>query len=175
MTTVPQILVVTGASGAGKTATVRALDALAIPGIQCFHFDSIGVPTADVMERDFGGGEQWQESATAEWLARLSSLPADVRLAVLDAQTRPSFVFTAAVRALPRVVHVVLLDCSPHLRTERLCGPRRQPELATAQMDQWAIYLRGQAEAMGLPLIDTTTLTVDEAAAQLEKLTRTRC
>lgn len=99
MTAVPRILVVTGASGTGKTATVRALDALAVPGIQCFHFDSIDVPTPDVMERDFDGGEQWQASATAEWLAQLSSLPADAGLAVLDAQTRPSFVFSAAPRA----------------------------------------------------------------------------
>ena len=85
------------------------------------------------MERDFGGGEQWQAVATADWLARLGSLPDDVDLAVLDGQTRPSFVFDAAARALPRVVHVVLLDCSPHVRTERLRGPRRQPELATAK------------------------------------------
>ena len=42
---VPRLLVVTGASGAGKTATVQALDARAVPGVQCFHFDSIGVPT----------------------------------------------------------------------------------------------------------------------------------
>jgi type II secretory pathway predicted ATPase ExeA len=48
------ILVVTGASGAGKTATVRALDARGIPGVRCFYFDSIGVPTAEVMERDYG-------------------------------------------------------------------------------------------------------------------------
>lgn len=50
-----RILVITGASGAGKTANVRALDARAIPGVRCFYFDSIGVPTVDVMERDYGG------------------------------------------------------------------------------------------------------------------------
>ncbi len=81
---VARILVVTGASGAGKTAAVRALDARAVPGVRCFYFDSIGVPTADVMERDYGGGEQWQASATAEWLARLGNLPEDVRVAVLE-------------------------------------------------------------------------------------------
>jgi hypothetical protein len=175
MTAVPGILVVTGASGAGKTATVQALDARAVPGVRCFHFDSIGVPTPDVVERDFGGAERWQASATGEWLARLSSLSADVHLAVLDGQMRPRFVFDSAARALPRGVHVVLLDCSPRVRKERLRGPRQQPELATAQMDQWATYLRGQADSMDLPVIDTTTLTVDEAAAQLEELARTRC
>jgi dephospho-CoA kinase len=174
ITAARRILVVTGASGAGKTATVRALDARAVPGIQCFHVDSIGVPTADVMERDFGGVEQWQESATAEWLARLSGLPDDVNVAVLDAQTRPSFVFSAAAQALPRVVNVVLVECSPRVRAERLRGPRQQPELVTAQMDQWAAYLRAQADALGLPVISTTTLTVAAAAAQLEKVLAAR-
>jgi hypothetical protein len=163
-----QILVVTGASGAGKTATVQALDSRGVPGVRCFYFDSIGVPTAAVMERDYGGGEQWQALATAEWLARLGSLPETVRCAVLEGQTRPSFVFGAAARAAPRAVHAVLLDCAPDVRAARLCGPRQQPELATARMDHWAAYLRGQADALDLAVIDTTNLTVAEAAEQLE-------
>jgi chloramphenicol 3-O-phosphotransferase len=166
----PRILVVTGASGAGKTATVRALDARAVPGVQCFYFDSIGVPTAEVMERDYGGGEQWQASATADWIARLGGLPASVRVAVLDGQTRPSFVFDAAARVVPGTVHVVLLDCSPDVRAARLRGPRQQPELANDRMDHWAAYLRGQADALDLAVIDTSLLTVSEAATELEEI-----
>jgi hypothetical protein len=120
------------------------------------------------MERDYGGGEQWQAAATAEWLVRLSNLPRDVRVAVLDGQTRPSFVFAAAARAAPATVHVVLLDCSAAVRNERLRGPRQQPELANARMDHWAAYLRGQADALKLTVIDTSLLTVTEAAEQLE-------
>lgn len=164
------ILVVTGASGAGKTAAVDTLSARVVPGIECFHFDSIGVPTAEVMERHYGGGEQWQAEATAEWLARLGSLPADIRVAVLDAQTRPSFVFGAARRAAPRAVHVVLFDCAAEVRAARLRGPRRQPDLVTARMDQWAAYLRGQANALNLSVIETTSLTVAEAASDLEAI-----
>jgi hypothetical protein len=167
---VPRLLVVTGASGAGKTATVQALEARAVPGVQCFYFDSIGVPTTEVMERDYGGGEQWQASATAEWLARLGRLPEDVRVAVLDGQTRPSFVFGAAAQASPRTAHVVLLDCSSDVRAARLRGPRLQPELATDRMDHWAVYLRGQADALNLAVIDTSLLSVTEAARQLEEM-----
>lgn len=166
------ILVVTGASGVGKTATVETLDARGLAGVQCFYFDSIGVPTPDVMERDHGGGEQWQASATADWLGRLGRLPSTVRLAVLDGQTRPSFVFSAASRAAPRTVHVVLLDCGVDVRGTRLRGSRRQPELADPRMDRWATYLRAQADELTLPVIDTSDLTVTEATDQLENIVR---
>lgn len=71
----------TGASGAGKTAAVRAIDARHIDGVRCFHFDSIGVPTVEVMERDHGGSERWQASVANQWLMQLGSLPEDVRIA----------------------------------------------------------------------------------------------
>jgi hypothetical protein len=166
------VLVVTGASGSGKTAAVQALDARGIPGIRCFFFDSIGVPTAEVMNRDYGGGEHWQAFATDEWLTRLGRLPAEVRVAVLDGQTRPSFVFGAAARAAPLAVHVVLLDCASPVRVARLLGPRQQPDLATAQMDMWAVYLRDQADALHLDVIDTTTANIAQTAERLDELVR---
>jgi hypothetical protein len=124
------------------------------------------------MQRQYGSGEQWQAYATKEWLRNLSGLPEDVRVAVLDGQTRPSVVLDLAAREAHRSVHVVLLDCSADTRSARLRGPRQQPELATATMDNWAAYLRGQADALRLPVIDTTTLTVAEAADELERLVR---
>jgi adenylylsulfate kinase-like enzyme len=48
----PAILVVTGASGSGKTAAVRALDARDLPGVRCYYFDTVGVPSREEMERD---------------------------------------------------------------------------------------------------------------------------
>ena len=167
------ILVVTGASGAGKTTAVRAIEARDLAGVRCFYFDSTGVPNAEVMERDFGGGDKWQAHATAQWLARLDALPAEVRVAVLDGQTRPSVVLDAVKGAPAREVHVALLDCAPETRGERLRGPRGQPELANARMSSWAAYLRGQADALRLPIVDTTTLSVDEVADALEALIRT--
>jgi len=166
------ILVITGASGAGKTTAVNALDARNVPGVRCFFFDSIGVPGVEVMERDFGSGEQWQAFATGDWIARLGALPDEVCVAVLDGQTRPSFVFAAAGRAARRQVHVVLLDCSPEIRASRLAGARQQPELASERMNNWAAYLRGQADALRLDVIDTSSLTVDEVADRLEVLVR---
>jgi ABC-type methionine transport system ATPase subunit len=40
---VPAILVVVGASGAGKTTLVRRLAALELSGVGCYSFDDIGI------------------------------------------------------------------------------------------------------------------------------------
>ena len=164
------IVVVTGASGAGKTAAVAALEKRALPGVACFYFDSIGIPTLEVMEQEHGGAERWQADTTNAWLTRLAALGDGVRIAILDGQTRPSTVLAAPGAGTTWHPQVVLFDCSPEVRAARLHGPRGQPELGTARMDSWAAYLRGQADALGLPIVDTTALTIDETAQRLEAI-----
>jgi energy-coupling factor transporter ATP-binding protein EcfA2 len=152
----PAQLVVLGASGAGKTTLVRRLAALALPEVGCYHFDTIGVPSAEEIAARFGGGESWQAWALDEWVARLTRNEDRVALAVLDAQVRPSAVRDAFVRHGVVFGGMVLVDCGYAERNARLQGPRGQPELANPEMDTWAAYLRGQADALGLPVIDTT-------------------
>jgi AAA domain-containing protein len=152
-----QIVVVTGASGAGKTTVVTRLAARNIAGVTCAFFDSVGVPPPDEMPLD------WQEKTTTEWIRRLSREPAE--LAVLDGQTRPTF----ALRAFTEIGvrgSVVLLHCARKVRTARLVA-RGQPELATDDMHAWAAYLCGQADALGLPVIDTSDLSIEQATDAL--------
>lgn len=78
-----RIVVVTGASGAGKTTVVIRLAERNLAGVTCAFFDSVGVPPPDEMPPD------WQEKTTHEWIQRLARAPADI--AVLDGQTRPTF------------------------------------------------------------------------------------
>lgn len=163
----PALLFVIGASGAGKTAAVHALAAHGLPGVRCYHFDTIGVPAPEVMERDWGGGERWQEDATRRWIERLVANEDGARRAVLEGQTRPSFIQRWIAGAGVGHVRIVLLDCTPAARAARLAGPRGQPELATQQMDTWAVYLRGQADALRLPVVDTSRMAVAEVAAAL--------
>src|SRR5215471_4523178 len=163
----PDILVVTGASGSGKTATVRALEARALPGVRCYYFDAVGVPSDQTMHRSFGSPEQWQAAITRAWIERLTADPDGADVYVLDGQTRPSYVRSAVERIGAALVRVVLLDCAAHARHARLAGPRGQPELSNARMDCWATYLRGQAAALELPVIDTTDLEVDDAVDAL--------
>jgi hypothetical protein len=65
----PAILVVTGASGAGKSTLFRGLAALGLPGIGCYEFDTIGIPTEAEMAARFGGGEGFQAWALDAWVA----------------------------------------------------------------------------------------------------------
>ncbi len=163
-----RLLVLVGASGAGKTETARHL-ATREPWAGHVHFfDAIGVPSAGEMASRHGGPEGWQRWATEEWIERLASRPAAIQL--LEGQTRPSFVRAAASRHTALEVRTVLLDCSPGTRARRLAGPRGQPELADRRMDCWAAYLRGQADALGIPVVETDDLTVGQVAAEVERL-----
>jgi len=155
----PGILVVTGASGSGKTATVRALEARALSGVRCYYFDAVGVPSPE--RRGSGSPEGWQAVTTKEWISRLAADPDGAQVYVLDGQTRPSFVRSAVEGIVGAHVRIVLLDCATGVRHARLVGPRGQPELSNSQMDCWAAYLRGQADALNLPVIDTTDLAID--------------
>jgi hypothetical protein len=163
----PAILVVTGASGSGKTAAVSVIAARALPGIRCYHFDAVGVPSQEEMDRDFGGGEQWQALTTQQWLDRLAADPDGAAVYVLDGQTRPSFVLKAADRARLDSVRIILLDCEPSVRHTRLIELRGQSELVNSRMDCWAAYLRGQADALDLPVIDTTDQDIQAVADAL--------
>jgi hypothetical protein len=165
----PAVLVVVGASGAGKSTLTRALAALGMPGVVCHHFDTIGVPAAEEIAARFGDGAAWQGWALDQWVRRLVRNDDGATLATLDAQVRPH----SALDALQRhgVMHgrVVLVDCSYSERNARLRGPRGQPELATPDMDCFAAYMRGQADALGLPVLDTTGRPVAACLAELRR------
>jgi len=159
----PRLLFVIGASGAGKTAAVRTLERRGLPAVRCYYFDSIGVPSPEDMERRWGGGDRWQEDATRHWIERLTS-NADT-VSVLDGQTRPAFIqpHTAGVS-----YRIVLLDCTPAVRATRLRDGRSQPELVTERMESWATYLRREADAHNLPIVDTSQLSIDAVADALQ-------
>jgi GTPase SAR1 family protein len=170
------ILAIVGASGVGKTTVLHMLTERRLPGVGCYHFDSIGVPSPEAMRREFGGPENWQAAMTDRWIERLAANEDGIDVAVLEGQTRPSFLGTAFARCGIQRTDIVLLDCSPEERSVRLNGPRAQPELATPRMDSWAAYLRGQANALGIAVYDTTstdpTTVADILARHIETLRR---
>ena len=167
------LVFVLGASAAGKTTAVEGLAAGQLANVRCHHFDSIGVPSATEMERQHGSVENWQAAATHRWIERLSGDPEEPEVHVLEGQTRPSFVQPALEAIGVMVAQIVLLDCTPEVRRTRLLGSRNQPELATERMDNWAAYLRGQADALSLPVIDTSDIDIATVVHQLTDIVET--
>jgi len=163
------ILVITGASGSGKTAIVTALSAQAAPGIRYHHFDAVGVPNPETMTAQYGSPEGWQVAICHQWITRLATDPTDRALDVLEGQVRPGTVQEAFQTNRVRRGRILLLDCAPAAREARLHGPRNQPELATVQMTAWAAYLRGQADALHVPTLDTTHLSLTEAIERVRQ------
>lgn len=159
-----RILIVTGASGAGKTTLVRRVADRGVPNVSFNFFDSIGVPALEEMVRRFGSTEAWQRAMTEQWIVRL--LKNEHGLCVLEGQMRPSVVREFFKRHHVDG-HMLLLDCSHDVREARLRDHRAQPELVTTDMACWAAYLRGQADALDLPIINTSALTIEAATDAL--------
>lgn len=114
-----------------------------------------------------GGGDQWQEDATRRWIELLSRETSQSAVTVLDGQTRPTFIGPHA-SAAGATYRIVLLDCTPAVRATRLRDGRSQPELVTERMENWAAYLRREAGTHGVPIIETSQLSIEAVADALQ-------
>jgi dephospho-CoA kinase len=160
----PAVLVVTGASGSGKTTLVDAIQARALAGVRCYHFDSVGVPSVGRMMAEYGSPQAWQIATTRRWIETLAANADAARVAILEGQVRPDVVMEAFASSGIEHRRILLVDCAPETRTARLRGTAHEDERLAPQMNTWAAYLRGQADALRLPVLETTGLTVAEAA-----------
>ena len=157
---------VIGASGSGKTAAVRELERHS--GVRAFYFDGIGVPSEQERQEKWGNSGGWQRAATIEWVRRIR--PPLVRgAAVLDGQTRPSFIAEACQLSGVTNYRIVLVTCSDDIRRARLCN-RGQPELANVQMMEWAKYLIVETQRVGGTVIDNDRLSIAQTAAALARI-----
>lgn len=163
----PAILVLTGASGAGKTTLTLNLNELAIPGVKGFNCDRVKIESDETT-----GSADRQADILRYWISQLSRPEIGIELAVLDTQIRPHKALEVLNEAEINYAQIVLVDCAPVKRNERLQTHRAQPELANPRMDCWAAYLRGQADALKLSIIDTSDSPIDKSLVELELLVR---
>ena len=93
MLRIPFILFISGVSGAGKTTILRKLcQQLSPKTTQCFHFDSIGIPTIDEMIEKYGSPSEWQYAMTEVWVNRLLTEYRDKPLLILEGQINLKFI-----------------------------------------------------------------------------------
>ena len=156
------VVVLIGASGSGKTTIARAVATRAGVAAKVFHFDSIGVPSLEEMVRGYGSAEAWQRVKTNDWMLKLA-LEAEASVSVLfEGQTRFSFLAEGAVAAGGLAYVPILVDCDDDTRCRRLRFERKQSELASVEMLNWAQYLRRQARRGGHQILDTTALSLED-------------
>lgn len=160
-------VILTGASGSGKTTIATAVEQRHGDEVQVFHFDRIGVPPVDRMIAEHGSGEGWQRAKTFEWLAKLAPLTGAGCRLLFEGQTRLSFLAAAAQAAGITAYWPILVDCDDATRTRRLCLERRQPELADEKMMAWAACLRREAVARACDMLDTSALALDQCVAHV--------
>jgi uridine kinase len=166
MTTVqdklPHIIFISGASGAGKTSLIKHL---AIKysdfSIAAFHFDSIGVPPVEEMNKQYGSPREWQRAMTNEWVKRLIHESENKELLILEGQTDLTFIESAFKSNYFENYTIILIHCSHDLRHTRLQN-RGQTELINDEMDNWANYLHKQATSKHILILDSGIMTIDE-------------
>ncbi|MBA3537650.1 MAG: GNAT family N-acetyltransferase [Tatlockia sp.] len=166
----PVIVFLTGASGAGKTTILEALNKQLSASIVCLHFDDIGVPTEQEMISIYGSGSEWQKAMTYRWIKNLLKDYQNKKLVILEGQVNLDFIVSAFEEFNFHQYKIVLAHCDNITRHKRLQQDRNQPELINDNMDTWADFLKKQAIAKKAMILDTTFMNLDEMVCQFGKL-----
>jgi hypothetical protein len=116
---------------------------------------------------EYGSGEAWQRAKTMEWMMQLTEVVRQGRTVLFEGQTRLSFLAEGAAAAGGVGYAPILADCDDQTRILRLSVNRGQPELADANMMNWAQWLRRDAFDRGCEVLDTSALSLEECAVQV--------
>ena len=164
-----KIYFITGASGVGKTTLVEGLKEKYQdhPEWTFLHFDSVGVPSPEDMEKDFGSGENWQKETTNDWVKKMV-MEYENQNIIFEGQVNLDFIENAFQKVGFSDYRTILVDCSDEVMRERLEGERAQPELFTQDMINWRSFLRKQAEEKNIDVIETSDIEKSEVIEKFE-------
>jgi|SRR5215510_875196 len=166
------LVILTGASGSGKTTIAEAVAARYGEQVEVHHFDNIGVPPPEQMIANYGSGEAWQRTMTYEWMAKIAATPRIGGRVLLEGQTRLSFVIEATAAVGISDYELILADCDDATRNKRLLSDRRQRSLATPTMMNWARHLRSEAEQVRCTILNTAHLSLEHCVQRIWDLLR---
>ena len=163
------LVILTGASGSGKTAIAETIEEH-YPSIKVFRFDTIGVPSPEVIAT-FGTGHMpggaWQRAMTLQWLERIAPIVAAGQRVLFEGQMRIAFIREALSASNIENARILCVECDDSTRTRRLIHDRLQPELANESMLGWSRYLHREALEAGCEILDTTNLSLAESVSHV--------
>ena len=163
------LVVLTGASGAGKTTLAAGIQSLHLARLSVLFFDSIGIPSAAELEA-FGTEHQpggaWQRQATMQWMDRIAGMLRAGESVLFEGQMRIAFIREAIAASNIANGRILLIDCADNFRFSRLTD-RGQPHLASRDMMNWSRYLREEAFQVGCEILDTGAQTLAECLERL--------
>jgi RNase adaptor protein for sRNA GlmZ degradation len=162
-----RLVILTGASGSGKTAIADAIKVGHPKLADVLHFDSIGVPSPEAMVAGWGSGEDWQRASTSAWMTRIAAMSDQRRAVLFEGQMRLAFLRESVAAAAIADFSVMLIDCDDETRTRRLVSTRHQPDLANARMMNWAAHLRREAQESGCEILDTSQAPLEASVAHV--------
>lgn len=162
-----RLVVLTGASGSGKTAIAQAIASQRPSVAEVLRFDSIGVPSAHAMIAGWGSSEAWQRAMTLDWMARISAMRELDRPVLFEGQMRLAFLQEGILSAGLAGTRIILVNCNDATRLHRLTTERRQPELAAPTMMSWAAYLRREAQEAKCEILDTTEVSLSSSVERV--------
>ncbi|MGF7183225.1 hypothetical protein [Tunturiibacter psychrotolerans] len=166
------LVIMTGGSGSGKTAIAKAIE-VDRPSINVCCFDSIGVPSAEVMAT-FGTGHQpggaWQRAMTFKWFERIAPTLVAGNTVLFEGQMRIAFIREALTVFAIEKARVLCVECDDYTRARRLTHDRSKPELANESMMGWSRYLHQEAVEAGYEILDTTDLSLAESVRAVHSI-----
>lgn len=152
--TKPYLILVTGASGTGKTTIVKAIEKKLNNKLVSFnYFDDIGVPSFESMVSNFGSPQRWQEVTTHAWMAKLSAL-SDKKLIILEGSFNPEFAIAKLQKPELENCLVICIHTDKAQREARLLQNRNQPELVSQDMENFARVLKERTLALGGEIVE---------------------
>jgi len=167
--TPPFIVLITGASGSGKTTTLKAVEQQLSPALVSInYFDDIDVPSFEEMVASHGSGEKWQEWATHSWVEKLANKMTEKKLIILEGSFYPEFALSRLEELGVMNYLFISLHADRKVREERLVLYRKQPDLVTQDMENFAQALRQKTLDLGFSVIDSSHLAISEVAQEIE-------
>ncbi len=162
---------ITGASGVGKSTMLAGLAKKYADKDRVFlHFDSIGIPSLEQMNAEYGSPSAWQKAKTYEWIDTLISKYNNKKV-FFEGQVNLEFIQKGFRKHDFTDYQIILVDCNEAEMARRL-NQRGQPELFTEDMKNWLKFLRRQGDALPIPVIDTSARSEEESLQALESLIR---